>query len=145
MKWKTALVVSCLAVAIPGFVGASAAWAHGPDSPRSPGESRVIKGPDLLNAAGEVVGGSVIFTEGVNMKGVSPRGREYPEGGVWDYGTDFDKGWSNYFHASRPHGATTKQGRAQDRRDVGPGAWANTTLYRAVGGGTMESFWRVND
>ncbi|WP_433663882.1 hypothetical protein ACQPW1_18280 [Nocardia sp. CA-128927] len=57
-------------------MGASAAWAEGPDSPDSTGESRVIKGPDVLNAAGEVVGGSVIFSEGVNRTGISTRGRE---------------------------------------------------------------------
>ncbi|MFI5783519.1 lactococcin 972 family bacteriocin [Nocardia sp. NPDC051570] len=87
----------------------------------------------------------MIIPAGVNTGGVSTRGRVDVGGGTWDYGADNDKGWSNYFHQYKNHGATTKQGDSEDRRDADAGVWATTLLYRSLFGGTMQSYWRVND
>jgi len=149
-RLRNALIVGCLAASSTGFVGMSSAWAEGSEISNSASESSVTKGDDQFNGAGEVVGGSVIIPSGVvtesEGQGTSfaPSTRVEVGGGTWDYGTSVTQGWSNYFHATRNHGATSSQGSRVVRSDKGPGIWANTTINRDLSGNPIKANWRVS-
>ncbi|WP_374211151.1 lactococcin 972 family bacteriocin [Nocardia sp. CDC159] len=125
----------------------AAAWAESPAGSASPGPVVHRPGP----GDGGVKGGSVLLPDPSGPNNLTPRGNpphwEYPEGGIWDKGTDPVRGWSNYWHPRRNHGATTRSGSVQQRDDQGPEVWAYTSLFRTVigGDGSMQAFWRINN
>ncbi|MFC5109044.1 lactococcin 972 family bacteriocin [Kibdelosporangium philippinense] len=66
-------------------------------------------------------------------------------GGTWDYGTSINQGWSNYFHGSLNHGATSSQGSRAVRSDRDAGIWALTTINRDIfDSNPIRAYWRTN-
>ncbi|MEV6713692.1 lactococcin 972 family bacteriocin [Lentzea sp. NPDC051208] len=145
---RNALIVG-LAVGSTVFAGVSSASAEGSETLGSASAGSVIKGADQFNAAGELVGGSEIFPAGVSTRnGDAARfvvAAEEVGGGTWDRGTNLVKGWSNYIHPDKNHGATSRQGSRSDSSDKGPRLWADTSVNRDIfDSAPIEAFWRVS-
>lgn len=147
-RLKKALIVGCLTASVSGLGGFPAASAESLDNPNTPSGNGVIKGEDQFNAAGELVGGSVLIPPGVvtNSEGNTLTVTRYVNvgGGTWDYGTSFNQGWSNYLHPHLYHGATTRQGKKEVRDDQPAGVWARTKLNRDIFGPTIHAYWRTS-
>jgi lactococcin 972 family bacteriocin len=64
---------------------------------------------------------------------------DYVGGGQWNHGTDATWVWSNYYHKTNCHGATSV-GERTVRRDASKGQWADTTTPAKLFGN--KAYWR---
>lgn len=145
---RNVLIAGFLTVSSTVLAGVPSASAQSAES--ASGESAVIKGADQFNAAGELVGGSEIFPAGVEVRrggaGTFSAAGESVGGGDWVRGTNLVKGWSNYYHRDKKHGATSKQGTREDKADKDAGVSADTSVNRDIfDSAAIEAFWRVNE
>ena len=74
--------------------------------------------------------------------GASSRYTSFPEGGTWNHGT-LQYVYSKYFHGTRKHGSSVKNGNGISSRspDVGAGSWAVATIKKTMAGNS--AYWRV--
>ncbi|RKS10277.1 lactococcin 972 family bacteriocin [Nocardiopsis sp. Huas11] len=81
----------------------------------------------------------------VGTAGVAAATTSYVGGGTWQHGVTGLPGagttYSNYHHGSVCHGATAV-GQTTKRVSAGAGAWANTSVPRAIG--NNQSYWRTS-
>lgn len=56
----------------------------------------------------------------------------FVDGGEWHYGVGWTGtyGYSNYYHGSRSHTATVKNGPVSNSQRQGAGAWAQTSITK---------------
>jgi lactococcin 972 family bacteriocin len=84
-------------------------------------------------------GGGVLLPEGEGQL----RYTSHPEGGTWNHGT-VGRVTSDYYHPSRTHGSSVKNGRGNAWRspDVGGGAWARSSIAKTAAGNS--AYWRIS-
>ncbi|WP_178945844.1 lactococcin 972 family bacteriocin [Kocuria sp. TGY1127_2] len=64
---------------------------------------------------------------------------QWAGGGKWENGVDIHHVWSDYFHASRCHGATAV-GQWRDHKTAPKGVWAKASAKRKFWGGNKAYY-----
>jgi lactococcin 972 family bacteriocin len=79
----------------------------------------------------------------VPANGVSPRTTENVEGGKWEYGTSGGNVYSFYWHGSRKHASSVKNGNGDLRRsaETAKNKWAQVSFKKTAWGN--QAFYRV--
>lgn len=108
-------------------------------SAAEPADGTVPGGLPVASSDEGPTGGGVLLPEGE----MQPLYTSYPEGGTWHHGT-VGRVTSDYYHPSRTHGSSVKNGRGQFSRsaDARGGAWARTSIAKTTAGNS--AYWRIS-
>ena len=68
----------------------------------------------------------------MGISGVALAASQFVGGGQWNYGIGWtgNFGYSDYYHSTKKHSATTVWGSEVNRGVANPGRWAQSKIYR---------------